>query len=234
MLQLVMTDIGFLREKSVFERQLAQVHPARREHILRFRLEGDRCRSLAAGLLLRKIFVQLGLDYDRLEVEVESSGKPGIKEWKYRDHNQEYAKISRWYYSVTHSEDYAAAAVADVPIGIDLEAIHRFRNKKSLERRFLTGKEKLLLEKILEEHDAEEYAREAFLARVWTRKEAYAKADGRGLGIDFRRIDTTLEERFWSKQLLEDYWLSAYIPEEKVWYDFREHGKIEWEADWNA
>lgn len=163
MLKLVMTEIGFLREKSVFERQLAQVHPARREHILRFRLEGDRCRSLAAGLLLRKLFVQLGLDYDRLEVEVESSGRPGIKEWKYRDHHQEYAKISQWYYSVTHSGDYAAVAVADGPIGIDLEAIHRFRNKKSMERRFLTGKEKLLLEKTLAEHDTEENAREGFL-----------------------------------------------------------------------
>ena len=46
----------------------------------------------------------------------------------------------------------------------------------------------------------------------WTRKESYSKALGKGLAMNFAKIDTQeMDDYFWSDWLKEGYFCSLYV-----------------------
>lgn len=117
------------------------------------------------------------------------------------------------YFNISHSRGMAACAVGHVPLGIDVERIRPFR--PSLAKRVLGEEERRDLENC--GGDPEESANR--FIRLWTLKESYAKADGRGLRIPMDEIRFSflpggkiLCSRdgcgFWQSRLSEKYWLS--------------------------
>lgn len=85
-------------------------------------------------------------------------------------------KNGKWHcdkceFSLSHSSGYAAVAVADFPIGIDIEKYDEKRFRR-LGKRILTVSEAKEYELLKEDEQGE------FLAKSWTKKEAALKKKG--------------------------------------------------------
>lgn len=121
-----------------------------------FLFERDRRLSAVAGLFMGWISAEYGT-----EIFVDPNGKP-------------HASGDKVHFNVSHSGRYVACAVADVPVGIDIEA---------------QGDNLDLLRSVAVPEEREEFARlpeeerEAVFCRMWTAKESYMKAVGLGMSI---------------------------------------------------
>ena len=88
-----------------------------------------------------------------------------------------------WWFNVSHTTGLALIALhPDVPVGIDVELRQRVIDDE-VQRRVCTQWELAELTGHLAPARAERFL------RLWVRKEAIAKADGRGLALDFDRLD---------------------------------------------
>lgn len=72
--------------------------------------------------------------------------------------------------SVSHSGEYFVCAVADIPIGIDVQKTQK-ANMERISRRYFSPPERAYIE---------EHGEKGFFT-IWTRKEAYSKYTGLGL-----------------------------------------------------
>ena len=70
------------------------------------------------------------------------------------------------YFSISHSHGVCAAAVADRPVGVDVERIRDSYNPRLVERSLT---------------DAEKKAYDGDFTRIWSRKEAVGKMTGKGI-----------------------------------------------------
>lgn len=87
-------------------------------------------------------------------------------------------------FSLSHNDDAVAVAISPTGrIGVDLERRSRIDDMREVSRLFLSASEAARLAAIAPsaQHDA--------LIRSWTVKEAYSKAVGRGLHLDFKTVD---------------------------------------------
>lgn len=171
--ELYLIHTGFLEEESVFQKKLQQVSSLRREKVLACKLWEDKKRSLAAGLLLEKVIGEEG--YSPEDLQVEEGGKlylPGVKDF---------------FFSISHSGEYAVCAVSDVPVGVDIQK-HR-KNGLAVAKRFFKAEEADYIAK------QPTQKQEEMFFRYWTGKESYLKLTGKGIlgGLDSFLVD--LEER---------------------------------------
>lgn len=92
------------------------------------------------------------------------------------ERNKPYLPGSRLYVSISHSGGYVAAAVADAPVGIDLQELRKISD--AVLRRYYSHDERSWI-------NAGEPTERA--VRLWTMKEAYGKLLGIGIfsGIRF-------------------------------------------------
>jgi 4'-phosphopantetheinyl transferase len=94
-------------------------------------------------------------------------------------------------FNLSHSEAMAIVAVSSVgPLGVDLEYRGRARDTAALARRYFTPAEAALVA-----------ADPDVFYRIWTRKEAWVKAQGSGLAIPLDTVDVSGTVAGW---LLED------------------------------
>lgn len=93
-----------------------------------------------------------------LSIEKEPCGKP-------------YLRDSKLFFSLSHSRSFAACAVSDTPVGIDLEG-ERPMHEPVL-RRCFSEQEQALIRRA----DRPDFA----FIQLWTQKESYLKATGDGL-----------------------------------------------------
>lgn len=106
-----------------------------------------------------------------------------------------------WHFSLSHSEEYAACALAREPVGVDIQKIRPVDT--GVARRCFSEEEqqRLRLARAPEEE----------LIRIWTLKEAVVKASGLGLRQDLRRVNASAGRyRTWQ---IEDYIVSVYCAE---------------------
>lgn len=105
------------------------------------------------------------------------------------------------YFNLSHSGDYIAMAFSSAaPVGIDIEKVrHNFR-AESLVRRFFHPDEFLEYEKL------PKYARQEFVFRRWTVREAFLKGLGDGLSISpCSFFVSELDSEFCIKNSQKDY-----------------------------
>ncbi len=152
--------VYLLNARSLADREgaaLALLSPARRERALRCKPQGPRLCLMAGGLLLGHV---LGI-WDESVLTVNEWGKPSL--------------LGGPAFSLTHAGGYAALAVGEGPVGLDVEPLDRpFRR---LSGRYFTEAERRWLE-------ADPTAKRFYT--LWTRLEALTKADGRGLLMEDR------------------------------------------------
>ena len=148
----------------------------------RFRFARDRDRFVSARGLLREILaLYLDATPGRLSFGYGAHGKPFLA-----------GKVhSNLRFNVSHSFDMMLLAIAHMrEVGVDVEGV---RNgvvaTEDVSEIVLSGPEK----RTLASFDGGDW-RSNFL-RFWTLKEAYIKADGRGMSLPLERIDVSIPGR---------------------------------------
>jgi 4'-phosphopantetheinyl transferase len=158
-------------EKILFDR----VTEEERRQAQKYHFEALRTRALVGRGLLRTILAQY-VSIDPLEIQIDRGkyGKP------YLPHHLDL------HFNVSHSADIFLCSVSSAgEVGVDVEAISKMDDSASIAKRHFTAPERTKLEGMT----ASAHLREFF--RFWTRKEAYVKGTGDGLGLDLQSFDVS-------------------------------------------
>lgn len=78
-------------------------------------------------------------------------------------------------FNVSHSGEYLAIAVSESPVGVDLQKMKEIR--EGMYRKVVMPKERMLIT---------EKERQKDFIRLWTLKESFTKAEGKGLRISMK------------------------------------------------
>ena len=122
-----------------------------------------------------------------------------MSEWQYNEYGKPSFIPSLFhsltpYFSISHCKAGIAVAVADEPIGIDIETI-RHADEDLIERTMNEQERLAISDERLEERDR-------LFTRLWTQKEAVLKAIGTGIQ-SFEQVQTILENGDWRLETIE-------------------------------
>ena len=176
---LVMVDISEYKNKTCFDEAYDKLPKSRRIKIDSLRNESGKLQSLGAGVAHSRAHVRIGSDLkdDGWEISIDEFGKP------------RFDKHSEVHFSLSHSGRYAVCALSDKEIGCDIEQNRKGCACEKVASRFFAHAEQGYLDNFT---DADK--RISVFFDIWTRKESYIKAVGRGLAIplhSFSVIDAT-------------------------------------------
>ena len=151
-----------------------------RKRASRFRFARDRDHFVGARGLLREILA------------LYLNAKPGRLSFGYGAHGKPFltGEHSTLRFNLSHSFDVMLLAVANMrEVGVDVEGMRNIGLvMDEIGDSVLSGPERQALARF-----GGEDKRKAFL-RFWTLKEAYIKADGRGVSLPLQRIDVSSPE----------------------------------------
>ncbi|MBE1556841.1 4'-phosphopantetheinyl transferase family protein [Sporosarcina limicola] len=124
----------------------------------------DAQRSLLGDLMLRSVVVKtFGMPNNEIQFMYNDYGKPSVK------------NLDGFHFNISHSENWIVCAVHDEPIGIDIEKVVPI--DLEIAKQFFSESEyKSLLEK-------DKWEKISYFYKLWTAKESYVKAVGKGLSI---------------------------------------------------
>jgi 4'-phosphopantetheinyl transferase len=150
------------------------------ERAKRFVFERDERRYIVAHAALRYLLSKyMSRNPKEIQIAAEGLGKPYIHEVNMR---------TQLHFNLSHSGEFAAMAFcADGELGIDIEQRRPEAASVEIAERNFSASELRELKKL----SGEDFVAGFF--RCWTRKEAYVKAKGIGLGADLRSFAVTLD-----------------------------------------
>ena len=149
---------------------LRQLSHYRREKVAPYRFE--RGKWLSAGLLLDNMLMEHGLRERDMEYASGEHGKPLL------------LNHPELHFSLSHSGTLVACALGDEPVGVDVQTIVELR--RGLVEYTMSEAEIARLDAMARIDE-----QELFFTQLWTLKECYAKATGRGLSHEFPSFDVT-------------------------------------------
>lgn len=135
----------------------------RKKHAVRYKQEADRRRSVAAGLLQKRLLPDS-------EVFTDSCGKPRTK--------------GGACFNLSHSGDYAAIAVGSAEVGVDIEEMRLVSTLKLGKVVFCESEMELL---------RRSFDRLGCFFDLWTKKEALLKCMGEGFHRPPKSVDVSGE-----------------------------------------
>ena len=101
------------------------------------------------------------------------------------EHGKPYfSENSGIHFNISHTGNMAVCAVGECELGVDIEQIRSV--KESMKKRVLAPGEQLWLERQINQD-------EAFI-RLWTLKESYIKATGKGLRTELAAVEFAIQE----------------------------------------
>lgn len=159
-----------------WERWKGLLTAAEWERAGRFRVAAGRCRFIVCRALLRRVLAaELGIAPDRVQLAEGPYGKPVLA-------GEQAAR--RCSFNVAHAGGLGCVATSGgAALGVDVETSRRPMNLELMARKILTPPEHARFESLPTEQRLP-----AFL-RLWTSKEALAKATGMGLRLPFSQIE---------------------------------------------
>lgn len=149
-------------EKGLWRELLPQISASRRNRALACRFEPDRMRVVCAGWLLQKALEQAGIPPEDQIFSQNEYGKPYL------------LNCPDIHFSLSHSGIWAACAVSDHPVGVDVELP---RCRLGLAKRYFHPSELDGVEQMNRVEQADH------LNRLWTAKEAFLKMLGCGVTV---------------------------------------------------
>lgn len=161
--------------ETLFRDKLSLLSPYRQQKIALLKHEKDKNRSLAAGIALDHALETYGLKERSIEYDFGEWGKPSLKY---------HPNI---HFSLSHSGDYAICSIGDKPMGNDIELIKHGRLKVA--DRFFAKEE---LDWMRAEPDEDEITERMF--RIWTMKEGFLKATGKGISLPLDAFAVIVDE----------------------------------------
>ena len=156
--------------------------PGRRAYAARYKKTVDRATAAVGFLLVSRLIREVDPTLAGIDWEIGERGKP-------------YLPGNPYHFSLSHSDGLCAAVVSSDPIGLDVERIRPLR--PALLPRFCTPEEIALCA-----NDPDS------AVKIWTRREARAKENGRGIGQKLASLSdagvTSLRHSIGGR----DFWLS--------------------------
>ena len=141
----------------------------RRHQLETLRHDMSRRRALGAEYLLLEAIKEENAEFPLPPViETDDFGKP-------------YLRGGEFEFNLSHSDRFAACAISDKPVGLDIQTLSQCR--ESLVRRCFTEEEQ---DAVFSSKDPQET-----FTRIWCRKESFVKCLGRGLRIPLRSFDVS-------------------------------------------
>lgn len=162
--------------KDDFERLLDFVSEEKKERITRFHRFEDAQRSLIGDVLARyTISKRLGIRNKDLVLGANEYGKPVL------------IAPSDIHFNISHSGSWVVCAIDDNPVGIDVEVMKPIDFK--IAERFFSRDE---YESLMNQPDE---MRLKYFYIIWTLKESYIKAEGKGLSIPLNSFSIKIENQ---------------------------------------
>ncbi len=180
----------------LFLRLLICVDEKKQERIRRFRHWQDAHRTLYADLLVRHIIMRtLGVENSDIRFSVNAYNKPLF------DHP------SGFHFNVAHSGKWIVCAIDDRPVGVDVEQINDVN--LDISKRFFSEDEHSAIMK------SEGPDRRFLFYALWTLKESYLKAMGKGLyqpldSFTIRFLDRDNIGFFSNSEIIPDVYFKQY------------------------
>lgn len=163
-------------DKEKFNRLLKYLPADKQERCKRFRSFEDAQRTLLGDILARYMVWKITKQrFHEIVFDTNSYGKPRLRgNWDLE-------------FNVSHSGEYIAAAINTEALGIDIEEIKPI--DISIARDFFTEKEYLYIMN----GDVGNSNRLERFYEIWTLKESYIKAVGRGLSIPLNSFNISMK-----------------------------------------
>lgn len=161
--------------RSLFEKTLSDDELAR---AARFHFEEHRNRYLAAHGWLRQLLAgYLGISAATVKFVDSPLGKPGLAP---------SVNAGGLHFNLTHSEGLALVAIArGRAVGIDLERVRPLNDAEEMVARFFSQRENAAFRRLPEEQ------KPLAFFNLWTRKEAWLKATGEGIGHLLNQVEVS-------------------------------------------
>ncbi|MDF2669836.1 MAG: hypothetical protein K0R67_2142 [Paenibacillus sp.] len=141
----------------------------KRSRILAFRRVEDAQRTLLGELLIRTwMSSKLGIAPTALQFTIDSYGKPHL------------SSSGGLRYNISHSGEWVVGALHEASVGIDVEHVRPI--DMGIAERFFAPEE---CEDLFRQPEAEQLG---YFYDLWTGKESYIKAEGRGLSIPLKQF----------------------------------------------
>lgn len=157
-MELLWYDIRRLDEETMTQ-TMTMMDEVRRRRVGDIAGEDDRKRTVAGELLARRVLAQrLGCGEGEAPLRWDDTGKPAVD-------------ADGVYVSVSHSGPYAVCAVADVPVGVDVEVV-RSADEKFMRR--VCSEAEMAYIRVGDDGDC------ARFWEIWTAKESLFKLTGKG------------------------------------------------------
>ena len=179
--EIACAEVTPLKDGALFGRWLERMPESRKRKVTDLRHAESQRLSLGVGILLFRALEERGLDGRAERIGESEYGQPYLPD---------HPEIR---FSLSHAGNWVLCAVSGAPVGCDAERIERADER--IAGRFFHPDETAALAA-----EVDPAARKRIFTEIWTRKESYAKADGRGLRIPLQSF-------------------SVIRPEPGVWYD---------------
>ena len=163
----VITDIEPM-DFSILESFMQHLPPEKRAMLLRFRRSIDRKNCVLSFFILQYALYK-NYDIHSFTLSNGANGKPYLSD---------YPHI---HFNISHCDCGCICAIADSPIGIDIQDMRPF--SWSIANHCCSAEEKQLLRECSD--PASEFT------KIWTIKESYLKMKGTGIAVDLCTVDTT-------------------------------------------
>lgn len=163
--------------ESTFEHLMLYIKPERQARIRTFHRLEDAQRILIADILLRIVICsELGIKNKDIVFDKNEYGKPFLE----NNHS--------FYFNISHAGDWVVCATHSSPVGIDIEQIQPI--SFDIAKRFFSEKEYIDLMNI------DDSQRLSYFYELWTLKESYVKAAGKGLFIPLSSFSIRLNNNY--------------------------------------
>lgn len=164
MINVYAVNIGENINLSIFHCLMSYLNEDKQERIKKIHRLADVQRTLIADVLIRAIIQsKLGIENKDIVFRKNEYGKPFLK----------YPQS--FHFNISHAGEWVVCAIHQLPLGIDIELIQPI-DFRIAERFFSTDEYKELMLKTGSE-------KLTYFYELWTLKESYIKAIGKGLAI---------------------------------------------------
>lgn len=177
MTKLLLSDVSPLTSPSLYAMLYEEASAERRARADSYRFHKDRRLSIGAAALLDRGLDPFGLREKDMTYGTNAFGKPF------------FTNAPHIHFSISHSGTKLAVAFSDSEVGCDIEKVSDI--DMAVAERFFSGEE---YESLTDCKDLQERRRMFF--RMWTLKESYMKATGKGLTLAPQSFTAGSDSRF--------------------------------------
>jgi len=194
MIDVVAANIKKKMDIGLFNHFLSYVSNEKKERIKKFPKYEDAQRSLIGDILSRRIICDsLCIKNNDIVFEQNEYGKPFLKH------------IKDFHFNTSHAGEWIICATHNLPLGVDVEHIQPI--EFDIAKRFFSKEEYIDLMNMDSLH------RLSYFYELWTLKECYIKAEGKGLSILLNSFSFKIncsEIIFKSKNGSKNYYFKQY------------------------